>query len=58
MNMGEAIADLAHLHCVRPFDLLTRRTVGSLELYSLFADADHFIHREQALCLDVTNTIG
>ena len=37
--------------------LLTGWTVGSLELNSLLADADHFIHRKQTLCLDVTNTI-
>jgi uncharacterized protein with GYD domain len=39
-------------------DLLTGRTAGLLKLYSLFADADHFLHREQTLCLDVTNAIG
>ena len=39
-------------------DLLTGRTVGLLKLYSLFADAHHFSHREQTVCLDVTNTIG
>jgi hypothetical protein len=39
-------------------DLLTGRTVGLLKLYSLFPDAEHFIHREQTLCLDVTNAIG
>jgi hypothetical protein len=46
------------IHCVRSYDLLTGRTVGSLELYSFFADTDHFIHREQTLCPDVTNAIG
>ena len=45
------------LHCVRPYDLLTGWTVGSLKLYSLFADADYFVHCKQTLRLHVTNTI-
>ena len=42
---------------LRYFDLLTRRTVGLLELYSLLPDADHFLHCEQTLRLH-SNTIG
>ena len=40
------------------FDLLTRRTVGLLKLYSLLSDTDHFIHCEQTLRLHVMNAIG
>jgi hypothetical protein len=44
---GSAAASLAHLCQLvsrsNYSDLLTGRTVGSLKLYSLFADADHFI---------------
>jgi hypothetical protein len=43
----------------QPFqDLLTRRTVGLLKLYSLLPDADHFIHREQTHHLEVMNSVA